>query len=87
MVSKTITIPSYFHSSQRLVPQLVQIASAFQSTIYFRQSTRKANAKSMMGVMSLQFSAGTPFGIIAEGTDEQEAVNRLTQIFSEEEKA
>ena len=53
---------------------LVQVASCFESSIYVDQGAKRTNAKSIMGVMILNFTAGTDATIIVDGIDEKVAL-------------
>ena len=41
---------------------------------------RRVNAKSLLGVLSLGIVKGTPIMLIADGTDEKEAVSALAEL-------
>ena len=41
---------------------------------------RRVNAKSLLGVLSLGIVGGTSIRIIADGSDEQEAVDSLVEL-------
>ena len=61
----------------RPVALLVQKASQFSSKIYLEMDTKRVNAKSIMGVMSLVLLNGAEIVIDAEGSDEEEAITTL----------
>lgn len=61
----------------RPVALLVQKASQFSSKVYLEMDTKRVNAKSIMGVMSLVLMNGAEIVIDAEGTDEEEAITAL----------
>ena len=61
----------------RPVALLVQKASQFSSKVYLEMDTKRVNAKSIMGVMSLVLINGAEIVIDAEGTDEEEAITAL----------
>jgi catabolite repression HPr-like protein len=63
----------------------VQEANKFVSEIFVVKGTKKVNAKSIMGIMSLAVSRGTEITIVADGPDAEEAVNKLAKIVSESE--
>ena len=63
----------------------VQEANRFASEIFVEKDTKKVNAKSIMGIMSLAISSGTEITISAEGPDASQAVNNLTNLVSREE--
>jgi len=60
---------------------LVQATKDFKSKIYFEKGQDRINAKSIMGVITLGASYGTEIKIIAEGEDEQAAVQTLIRLF------
>ena len=45
---------------------------------------RRINAKSLLGVLSMGITKGTRISLIAEGPDEEEAVNTLTEMLVKE---
>lgn len=63
----------------------VQEANRFASEIFVEKDTKKVNAKSIMGIMSLAISSGTEITISAEGPDASQAVTNLTNLVSREE--
>lgn len=66
----------------------IQKANEFKSSIWIEKEERRVNAKSLLGILSLGIVGGTSIRIIAEGSDEQDAVNGLIDLvesgFSEE---
>ena len=56
---------------------LVQKASQFASTVHIEVGTKTVNAKSIMGMMSLSVCSGDEVIVIAEGADEEAAVNEI----------
>lgn len=61
----------------RPIALLVQKASQFSSKIYLEMDTKRVNAKSIMGMMSLALVNGTEVVVDAEGLDEEEAITTL----------
>ena len=61
---------------------LVQIANGYESTIHVGNDKRrmKVNAKSIMGVMSLSMISGETLTVMAEGKDEEEAVEEIEKF-------
>ena len=66
----------------RAAAKLVSLASGFKSEITLARNSQQVNAKSIMGVMMLAAAKGTPLTICAQGADEAEAVDMLTQLVS-----
>ena len=58
----------------------VQKANEFNSNIWLESETRKMNAKSLLGIMSLGISTGTTVTLSADGSDAEEAVNALETL-------
>lgn len=62
----------------RKVAILVQVASQYDSRIHLICGTKKVNAKSIMGMMTLPLDQNDEICIEAEGSDEEEAVRAIT---------
>lgn len=77
MVSKEITVKIASGFESRPVAMFVQVASQFKSSIYVVLQDKKVNAKSIMGMMSLGVIEGEAIQIIAEGEDEEKAIEQL----------
>ena len=60
---------------------IVQTASQFESTVYIEKDSEKINAKSIMGLLTMGAAYGTELAISAEGSDEENAVNALIDLF------
>ena len=80
MVRRTITIELESGLEARPVAMLVQVASQYDSSIYVECDSRRVNAKSIMGMMTLGLTAGEQVVVTAEGTDEEMPWTEL-QIF------
>ena len=59
----------------------VQKASQFDASLYLRDGTRRMNAKSLMGMMTLGLMAGDSVTVEAEGADEDAALSGLCDFF------
>ena len=58
----------------------IQKANEFKSSIWVEKEERRVNAKSLLGVLSLGIVGGTSIRIIADGTDEEAAVEGLVSL-------
>ena len=58
----------------------VQKANEFESTIWLASNSRKMNAKSLLGIMSLGVITGTKVTLSAFGPDAEAAVNALDTL-------
>ena len=63
----------------RPVAMLVQVASQHDSTVYLESEGKKVNAKSIMGMMSLGLDSGEMVTVIADGPDEEVAVEDIAK--------
>ena len=64
----------------RPATNLVNVAGRFDSDLYLEYLGRKVNLKSIMGVMSLGVSQGAEIKIIADGHDEEQAIEAITEF-------
>lgn len=64
------------------IAHLVQLANQFSSSIYFEMDTKKVNAKSIMGMMSLVLTAGDVVTIDADGEDDAKAVDEIEKFLT-----
>ncbi|HPF30675.1 MAG TPA: HPr family phosphocarrier protein [Lachnospiraceae bacterium] len=79
MVKKTISVEKEFGAD--IIPYLVQSACHYESMLYIADSNKKINMKSIMGMTILQLNKGTSFELIAEGADEQKAIDEISGCF------
>ena len=82
MIKKPITIQIASGLEARPVALLVQVASQYESKIYVEDGSRKVNAKSIMGMMTLGLSTGESIVVSAEGSDEQAAIENIERYLS-----
>ena len=75
MVRKPVTIRNSMDMEMRPIAHLVQEASQYNSRIFIEMNDKKINAKSIMGMMSLELCTGESLTVEAEGEDEEQAVN------------
>lgn len=80
MIKKTITIQNKLGLHARASAKFVTEAQRYQSHIDLKRDNKTVNGKSIMGVMMLAASKGTELELIAEGSDEENAVNGLCAL-------
>lgn len=80
MLTKTITIQNEVGLHTRPATYFIQKANNYKSSAWIENSDRRANAKSLLGVLSLGISKGDTVSIIADGSDEAEAVDGLVDL-------
>ena len=88
MYSKDVMVQNQVGLHARPATFFIQKANEFRSSIWIEKEERRVNAKSLLGILSLGIVGGTDIKIIADGSDEQVAVNSLVELvesgFSEE---
>ena len=80
MIEKEITIKNESGLHARPAAIIVQKANDFKSDIFLEKGGDRVNAKSIMGVMMLAAAFGTTVRVIAEGTDEERAVETIAAL-------
>ena len=89
MYTQEITVNNEVGLHARPATFFIQKANEFKSGIWVEKEDRRVNAKSLLGVLSLGIVKGTTITLIADGSDEKEAVAALVDLvndnFGEEE--
>lgn len=81
MTSSTVVV-NLPKEMDRKVAILVQVASQYNARIHLICGNKKVNAKSIMGMMTLPLNNNDEISIEAEGADEAEAVDAITEFLS-----
>jgi len=81
MIEKTVTVINRAGIHARPSALLVQTTKNFSSNIYIEKGSDRINAKSIMGIITLGAAYGTELKIIAEGDDEETAVESIIKLF------
>ena len=82
MVTKTIKLGNPAGLDARPVALFVQIASQFESSIYVGTGCKKVNAKSIMGMMTLDLGPGAQVQVSIDGDDESAAIEKIEAYLS-----
>ena len=80
MISKEVVINNQVGLHARPATFFIQKANEFKSSIWVEKEERRVNAKSLLGVLSLGIVKGTAVTLIADGDDEEEAIETLTAL-------
>ena len=81
MVTQEVTINNEVGLHARPATFFIQKANEFKSGIWVKDE-RRVNAKSLLGVLSLGITKGTTITLLADGSDEKEAVAALSELVS-----
>ncbi len=82
MFVKEIVVQNQVGLHARPATFFIQKANEFKSSIWIERDERKANAKSLLGVLSLGVTKGVTVTISADGPDEEDAVNNLVDLIT-----
>ena len=80
MYVKEVTVQNHVGLHARPATFFIQKANEFKSSVWVEKEERRVNAKSLLGVLSLGIIGGTYIKIIADGSDEQAAVEALVKL-------
>jgi len=78
---QTITICNKLGLHARAAAKLVQVAAGFDCEITLKKDHKEVNGKSIMGVMMLAAGKGSEIEVIADGEDEEQALEQLERLF------
>lgn len=82
MIKKPVTIKVSMDMQSRPIAHLVQEASQYSSCVHIIMEDKKINAKSIMGMMSLNLEQGTSVVLMAEGDDEEKAIEGVEKFLT-----
>ena len=80
MYVKEVLVQNQVGLHARPATFFIQKANEYKSSIWVEKEERRVNAKSLLGVVSLGIVGGTNIRIIADGSDEELAVNGLVAL-------
>ncbi|WHY85350.1 HPr family phosphocarrier protein [Neobacillus novalis] len=84
MLAKQVEVKLRTGLQARPAALFVQEANRFSADIFLEKDGKKVNAKSIMGLMSLAVGSGIVINIIADGDDEEKAINALTEFIQKD---
>jgi len=82
MKEATVTIVNETGLHARPASEFLKVANKFQSDITLIKDNKSANAKSILGILTLGLSKGSKVTIRTEGTDEDAALATLVEFIS-----
>ncbi len=82
MKEKNVKIVNKLGLHARPASLIVQTAMAFSSNIYIIKDEIKVDAKSIMGILMLAAACGTELTLRTEGSDEEQALEKMVEIFN-----
>ncbi len=82
MISRDVMINNNIGLHARPATFFIQKANSFKSSIWVEREERRVNAKSLLGVLSLGIVKGMTITVMADGPDENEAVDDLIELIN-----
>ena len=80
MIARNVTIKNSVGLHARPATFFIQKANSYKCSIWVEKEDCRVNAKSLLGVLSLGIVKGTTITLIADGSDENEAVSGLVEL-------
>lgn len=80
MVKKEVTITNNIGLHARPATFFIQKANTYQSSVWVEKDDRRVNAKSLLGVLSMGIAKGMTITLIADGQDENSAIDGLANL-------
>ena len=84
MLSRDVKIVNEVGLHARPATFFIQKANTYKASIWIEKEDRRVNAKSLLGVLSMGIVKGTMVTLIADGDDENEALNGLEKLIQAE---
>ena len=83
MISKNVTVTNPVGLHARPATFFIKMANEYRSSVWIENDSRRVNAKSLLGILSLGIVSGTEITIVADGPDEDDAVAGLEALLKE----
>ena len=80
MCMKDVEVKNQVGLHARPATFFIQKANEYKSSIWVEKEERRVNAKYLLGILSLGIVGGAKIRIIADGSDEQLAVDGLVKL-------
>lgn len=83
MIEAEIPVVNKLGLHARAASKLVKLTAGFESSIKFIGKNQEVDAKSIMGILMLAATQGTQIRVIADGPDERDAVDAISEMFEQ----
>ncbi len=80
MISREVTITNSIGLHARPATFFIQKANSYKCSIWVEKDDRRVNAKSLLGVLSLGIAQGMTVTLIADGQDDEVALDGLVEL-------
>ncbi|MEN6559345.1 MAG: HPr family phosphocarrier protein [Acidobacteriota bacterium] len=80
MLDKTVTIRNKLGLHARAAVKFVNLANRFGSSVKIVKAGDEIDGKSILGILTLAATQGTPIRLVISGKDEESAMAALTEL-------
>ena len=80
MISRNVVITNSSGLHARPATFFIQKANAYKCSLWIEKEDRRVNAKSLLGVLSLGIAKGMTVTLLADGPDEESALDGLVAL-------
>ena len=80
MIQREVTITNSSGLHARPATFFIQKANTYRSGVWVVKDDRKVSAKSLLGVLSIGIAKGMTITLVADGDDEQNAIDGLVEL-------
>lgn len=80
MIQREVTITNNSGLHARPATFFIQKANTYRSSVWVVKDDRKVSAKSLLGVLSIGIAKGMTITLLADGDDEEAAINGLVEL-------
>ncbi len=84
MFKKEVVVRCESGLHNRQATYFVQKANEFDCNIWVESGSRRMNAKSLLGIMSLGVVTGATVTLVADGTNAEQAVDVLAELLQKD---
>ena len=84
MFVKEVVVMNHVGLRARPATFFTQKANEFKGSVWIEKDERRVNAKSLLGVLSLGIIKDTAINIVADGEDDEQAVETLSELISKD---
>ena len=83
IISKKVTVTNPVGLHARPATFFIKKANEYRSSVWIENDSRRVNAKSLLGILSLGIVSGTEISLVADGPDEDDAIKGLEELLKE----
>ena len=82
MIVKELVVENSTGLHARPASDFVKLAGTFDCEVSIEKESKKVNAKSILGLLSLGVTKGTKINIITDGSDEKIAMEKIVEFIT-----